>query len=158
MKRHIIVLVVIAALFSACKKSASGGGIGTSSWTFGGTSYSAASVVYSTAGGIGELSAGATGATATSTNGLVFTFITIPTASEQALITDTYAMGTVLVETTNTSGSAFTSYTNGPTNVKANITISGGKISAGFPGTIWLHNINNVNDSLPLTVGNISQN
>jgi hypothetical protein len=39
----------------------------------------------------------------------------------------------------------------------ANVTINAGKISVTFPGKIWLHNVQNFNDSAQVSVGTITQ-
>jgi len=55
------------------------------------------------------------------------------------------------------SGTTTTFYLNEETNVMANVTVNNGKISVSFPGTIWLHNLANTNDSAQLSVGTITQ-
>lgn len=159
MRTQFLCLLALVTLLGGCKKSVSGGGSNAAnSWTFGGKSFKAASVVYASSGGVGQLTATAAGATASSGDGLIFTFYIAPTSNVQLLITDTQTPGTAVVATAHLSGSAITGYLNKQTTVKANITVAGGKVSASFPGTIWLYNSTNANDSLPLTVGTISQN
>ncbi|HEV7620125.1 MAG TPA: hypothetical protein VGO09_00255, partial [Flavisolibacter sp.] len=127
------------------------------SWTFAGKSYKAASVAYINGGSESNLSASASGSTSNNSNGLVFTFITPPTQSTQMLITNTNDPNTVFVSTSNLTGTTTTFYSNDVTTIKANVTVNNGKIGISFPGTIWLHNDSNFNDSAQLSVGTITQ-
>jgi hypothetical protein len=73
------------------------------------------------------------------------------------LITNTGDSNTVMVTTSNLTGTVTTFYTNDITNVKASITVNSGKVSATFPGKIWLHNVMNFGDSAQVSVGTIKQ-
>ena len=157
MKKKLILYSTLALLLGACKKNNDDKGSAANTWNFRGTDYTAATVMYVDAGAQANLSAGATGATATSADGLVFLFLTPPTASGQMPITDTMDPNTVMVSVSKLSGTTTTFYTNAETNVQANITVSGGKVSASFPGSIWLHNMSNYSDSAQLSVGTITQ-
>jgi hypothetical protein len=157
MKKNLILCSCLALLFAACKKDHDDSSNSANTWTFKGNTYKAATVVYVDAGGQANLSAGATGATATSADGLAFLFNTPPTTSGQMLITDTGDPNTIMVSTSNLTGSLSTFYLNGETNVQANVTVSGGKVSVSFPGSIWLHDMANYSDSAQLSVGTITQ-
>lgn len=154
--RKIILICSTVLLVTACSKKNDNNN-SSNTWTFKGTSYKAASVTYINPGSQSNLSASATGSTSTSSNGLVFSFVNPPTQSSQMLITNTSDPNTVFVSTSNLTGNTTTFYTNDVTNVKANVTVTGGKISVSFPGTIWLHNDSNFNDSAQLSVGTITQ-
>ena len=160
MKKHIFGLLAIVALFGACKKSVSGSGstVPANSWTLGEKTYKAQNVLYVAMGGSSELAATATGGSTSSADLLNFSFITEPTSSQHALITNTNFQGTVLITASHVSGSTYSFYKNGATSVNANITVANGKVGVSFPGAIWLHNLSNENDSLQLTVGAITQN
>jgi hypothetical protein len=157
MKKKFLLYSTLALLLGACKKDHSDTNNSANTWNFKGTNYTAATVVYVDAGSQANLSAGATGATATSADGLVFLFTTPPTSSGQMLITDSLDPNTVLVSISKLSNGTTTFYSNAETNVQANITVSGGKVSASFAGSIWLHNMNNYSDSAQLSVGTITQ-
>jgi len=158
MKKNLILCSCLALLvLAACKKDHDDSSNSANTWTFKGTSYTAATVVYVNAGGQANLSAAATGNTATSGDGLAFLFITPPTTSGQMLITDTGDPNTIMVSHAKMSNSSTTFYANGETNVLANVTVSGGKVSVSFPGSIWLHDMANYSDSAQLSVGTITQ-
>jgi hypothetical protein len=157
MKKSLILSLSLALLLSACKKDHDDASNAANTWNFKGTTYTAATVMYVNGGSASNLSAGATGATATSADGLTFAFVTPPTSSGQMLITDSGDPNTVMVSTSNLSGTNTTFYLNEETNVMANVTINNGKISVSFPGTIWLHNLSNSSDSAQLSVGTITQ-
>lgn len=154
--RKLILICSTVFFVTACSKKNDNSN-SANSWTFKGTKYQAANVTYINPGGQSNLSASATGATSTSANGLVFSFVNPPTQSGQIPITNTADQNTVMVGTSNLTGTTTTFYINDVTNIKATVTISGGKISASFPGTIWLHNASNFNDSAQLSVGTITQ-
>ena len=153
--KQVILYSCIVLLISCSKKNNDVNSSNT--WNFKGTSYKAASVAYVNGGSEANLSASASGSTSNNANGLVFTFMTPPTQSTQMLITNTNDPNTVMVSTSNLTGTTTTFYTNDVTNVKANITVNNGKIGISFPGTIWLHNNSNFNDSAQLSVGTITQ-
>jgi hypothetical protein len=153
--RKIILICSTILLVTSCSKKNDNSNSGNT-WTFKGTTYKAGYVTYINPGSQANLSASTTGSS-TSSNGLVFTFVNPPTQSTQMLITNSGDPNTVLVSTSNLTGNTTTFYTNDITNVKANVTVTGGKISASFPGTIWLHNDSNFNDSAQLSVGTITQ-
>lgn len=158
MKKNLILYSCLALLLGACKKDKDGDGSNPSnSWTFAGTTYKAATVTYVNALGAANLSAAAQGGSATSADGLTFIFMTPPTASGQMLITDSNAPNTVIVSVSKLSGTSTTFYTSGETNVSVNINVNSGKVSASFPGTIWLYNLANSKDSAQLSVGTIAQ-
>lgn len=157
MKKNIILYAFVTLLLVACSKHKDSPETASNSWTFAGTSYKASTVVYINGGGGANLSASAAGSTTTSANGLVFLFTTPPTTSGQMLITDSDDPNTVMVGTSNLSGTTTTFYMNGTTNVNANVAVNNGKISVSFPGKIWLHNMSNFNDSLQLSIGTITQ-
>lgn len=157
MKKSLILSLSLALLLSACKKDHDESGSAANTWNFKGTTYTAASVDYVNGGSTANLTAGATGATATSADGLTFAFTTPPTNSGQLLITDTGDPNTLLVSVSKLSGTTTTFYLNGETSVMANVTVNNGKISVNFPGTIWLYNLSNANDSAELSVGTITQ-
>ena len=157
MKKGLVLFISLALLLSACKKDHNDSGNASNTWNFKGTDYTAATVVYVNGGSAANLSASATGATATSADGLTFAFTTPPTSSGQLLITDTGDPNTLLVSVSKLSGTTTTFYLNEETNVMANVTVNNGKISVSFPGTIWLHNLANTNDSAQLSVGTITQ-
>jgi hypothetical protein len=73
------------------------------------------------------------------------------------LITNTKTANTVMLEVTAASATAKTFYVNDATTIDAYITVSGGKVSATFPGSIWLHNTANYADSIKLSVNTITQ-
>ena len=154
--KKIILCSCIVFLVTACSKKNDSNN-SSNSWTFKGTTYKAAYITYINPGSQANLSASATGGTSTSSNGLVFTFVNPPTQSSQMVVTNSGDPNTVLVSTSNLTGNTTTFYTNDVTNVKANVTVTGGKISVSFPGTIWLHNDSNFNDSAQLSVGTITQ-
>lgn len=156
MKKNLILCVCTIFLLSACSKHNDSGNSSANTWTFGGTSYKAATVVYINAGSAANLSATATGATTTSSNGLTFSFTPPPASSGQVLITNSNDPNTVLVTASILAGTTTTFYLNDVTNINANVTVNG-KVGVNFPGTIWLHNLSNFNDSLQLSVGTITQ-
>jgi hypothetical protein len=157
MKKSLVLFLSIALLLSACKKDHNDSSNAANTWNFKGTDYTAASVAYVNGGSAANLSAAATGATATSADQLTFGFITPPTSSGQLLITDSGDPNTLLVSVSKLSGTSTTFYLNQETNVMANVTVNNGKISVSFPGTIWLYNLANSNDSAQLSVGTITQ-
>src|SRR5690349_238769 len=128
MKKKLILYSSLALLLGACKKDHSDSGNAGNTWNFRGTNYTAATVVYVNAGAQANLSAGATGATTTSADGLVFLFLTPPASSGQMLITDSMDPNTVMVSVSKLSNGATTFYTNAETNVQANVTVNGGKV------------------------------
>jgi hypothetical protein len=146
----------IVILFSSCSKSGSSNS--SSNWSVNGTNYTAATVTYIATGGEANLSAAATGQTATYANGLVFTFLTAPVSSEQVLITDSMDPNTAFVTVTKLSGTTFTSYMSSTSNTKVSINLANNKVSATFSGALWLHNVTNYSDSVKLTVAKITQN
>lgn len=156
MKKSLILYLCLAFLLSACKKDHNDS-TGGNTWNFKGTDYTAATVVYINGGSTANLSATATGATATYAEGLTFVFSTPPTSSGQMLITDSGDPNTVLVSISQLSGTTTTFYVNEQTDVMANVNINNGKISVNFPGSIWLHNLANYNDSAQLSAGTIRQ-
>ena len=87
MKRNLISYSSLALLLGACSKDHGDSSNSGNTWTFAGTTYTAGTVVYVDAGSQANLSAGATGATATSADGLVFLFLPPPTSNGQMLIT-----------------------------------------------------------------------
>lgn len=157
MKKSLVLFLSFALLLSACKKDHNGSGTGANTWNFKGIDYTAETVVYVNGGSAANLSASATGATAISADGLTFAFTTPPTSSGQLLIADSGDPNTLLVSVSKLSGSTTTFYLNQETNIMANVTVSNGKVSVSFPGTIWLHNLANTNDSAQLSVGTITQ-
>jgi hypothetical protein len=157
MKRNMILYACITFLLIACSKHSDKSGSSANSWTFAGTSYKAATVTYINAGGAANLSASASGSTATSANGLVFSFTTPPTTSSQMLITNSNDPNTVLVAASNLSGTTATFFTNSATDINANVTVNNGKVSITFAGKIWLHNLSDFNDSAQVSVSTITQ-
>ncbi len=157
MKRNLILYLSLALLLGACKKDKSDSNTADNSWTFKGVTYQAATVGYENAGAQANLTASATGATTTSADGLTFVFTTPPTTNGQMLITDSQDPNTVVVGVSNLSGTNTTLYLSEETTVKADVSVSSGKVSVSFPGTIWLHNLANANDSAQLSVGTITQ-
>lgn len=159
MKRTILKLSLIALLFSACSKSSDDAtSTNANSWTLGSNTYTAAAVAYQTSGSQAAISATATGYTSTNLNSLAFNFWSIPTNGQQLTINNTYASGTIFVTASKMVNSVITSYSNKATTVKATVTIANSKVSVNFPGTIWVYNNNNANDSLQLSAGTITQN
>jgi len=156
MKRNLILFSCLALLFYACKKHNDNNDSTASSWTFGGVTYKAETVVYDNTGQA-SLSASALGGGSGSGSGLSFLFSTTPTTNGQVLITDSGLPNTVGVGVSTFSGINTKYYVSDATNVKANITITNGKISVSFPGTIWMHNLANSADSAQLSVGTITQ-
>ncbi|MGZ4118635.1 MAG: hypothetical protein ACXVPY_14200 [Bacteroidia bacterium] len=157
MKRNMILYTCITFLLISCSKQSDNSNSSANSWTFAGTSYKAATVTYINGGGAANLSAPASGSTATSANGLIFSFTTPPTTSGQMLITDSNDPNTVLVGVSNLSGTTATFYTNSVTDINANVTVNNGKVSINFAGKIWLHNLSDFNDSAQLSAGTITQ-
>jgi len=157
MKGNLIPYLSLALLLGACKKDKSDSNNSDNSWTFAGSTYKAATVVYVDAGSQANLSASATGATATSADGLTFLFFTPPTSNGQMLITDTGDPNTIMVSASRLSGTNTTFYTSTETNVQASVTVNGGKVSVSFPGSVWVHNMANYSDSAQLSVGTITQ-
>jgi hypothetical protein len=92
-----------------------------------------------------------------SADGLTFIFATPPTSNGQMLITDSGEPNTLLVSASNLFGTNTTFYLSQETTVKADVSVSSGKVSVSFPGTIWLYNLANSNDSAQLSVGTITQ-
>jgi hypothetical protein len=156
MKKSLMLSLSLVLLLSACKKDHDDS-TAANTWNFKGTDYTAATVVYVNGGSTANLSATATGASATSADGLAFVFATPPSSSGQMLITDSGDPNTVLVSISNLSGTTTTFYLNEQTDVMANVTINNGKISVSFPGSIWLHNLANSSDSAQLSAGTITQ-
>ncbi len=157
MKRNMILYACVITLLIACSKHNDSNDASADTWTFAGISYKAATVVYINGGSAANLSASATGGTATSANGLIFSFTTPPTSSGSMLITNSNDPNTVLVGASNLSGTTTTFYVNDVTDINANVTVNNGKVSVNFPGKIWLHNLSNFNDSAQLSVGTITQ-
>jgi len=158
MKKNLILFLSLALLLGACKKDhGDNNNNASNTWTFKGTTYTAATVAYVNGGSAANLSAGATGATATSADGLTFGFTTPPTSSGQLLITDSGDPNTLMVSVSKLTGTSTTFYLNAETNVMADVTVSNGKVSVSFPGTIWLYNLSNSSDSAQLSVGTIVQ-
>ena len=147
----------ITLLLISCSKNSDNANSSANTWTFNGTSYKASTVVYINGGGGSNLSAPASGSTATSSNGLIFSFTTPPTISGQMLITNSNDPNTVLVGVSILSGTTTTFYINSLTDIKANVTVNNGKVGINFPGKIWLHNMSDFNDSAQLSVGTITQ-
>jgi hypothetical protein len=73
------------------------------------------------------------------------------------LITDTGDSNTVVVSVMALIASGNTNYISRKTSVKANVTVNNSKVSASFPGNIWLYNDVNSSDSAQLSVGTITQ-
>jgi len=157
MKKNLILYASIALFVAGCSKSKDSKTSPDNTWTFGGTAYTAATVSYINGGSVANLSASATGATATSADGLVFEFVTPPVSNGPMLITSSDDPNTILVAVSKLSGTTTTFYTNDVTSVMANVMVSTGKISVTFPGKIWLHNMTNFADSAQLSVGTITQ-
>jgi hypothetical protein len=155
--KKIVLYSCISLLLGACSKKDDSPGSSANTWNFAGTNYSAATVVYINAGAQSNLSASATGATATNANGLVFTFMTPPTSSGQMLITNTIDPNTVLVTASRLSGTTATFYSNDATNTSASVTVNNGKVGISFAGSIWLHNDADHNDSAQLSISTITQ-
>jgi hypothetical protein len=154
--KKIVLYSCIGLLSVACKKNNSDNS-SANTWHFAGKAYSAAAVIYLDAGGQSNLSATASGYTATSAEGLVFTFMTPPTSSTQMLIDDSGDANTVVVSTSKLSGTTTTFYSNDVTNVTANVTVNNGKVGVSFPGNIWLHNLADYNDSAQLSISTITE-
>ena len=154
--KKIILCLCIVSLFSACTKKGNGGSSGNT-WHFAGTAYTALTVVYIDAGSVSNLSATASGATQSNANGLVFTFTSPPTTNMQMLITNSNDPNTVLVTESRLSGTTTTFWSDDVTNVMANVTVKNGKVGISFPGTIWVHNESDFNDSAQLSIGTITQ-
>jgi hypothetical protein len=149
-KKSLILYFSLALLPGACKKDQNGSGNSPNAWTFNGNTYQAATVTYSN---YGNLTAATYGATCM----LMFDFTTPPTSSGEMLITDSGDPNTVVVSVgTSTFGVGSALYASGKTNVKTNVTVNG-KISVGFPGSIWVHNRTNYSDSIRLSAGTITQ-
>lgn len=161
MTKNLILYTCLVLLVGACKKdhdnSRPGPSLSPNTWTFNGTTYTAARLQYfymisnQTA-----LEADAAGNTAISGYTLTFTFPT-PYSSGQMLITDTYYPNTVFVSALKLGYPAGTNYFCTKTNVHANVTYNNGKASVSFPGSIWLYNQINSSDSAQLSVGTITQ-
>lgn len=154
--KKVILCLCIVLLYSACTKKGDGGS-SANTWRFDGSSYTASAVVYINGGSESNLSASAAGSTQSNANGLVITFTTPPTTSTQMLITNSNDPNTVLVTASRLSGSTTTFWSNDITNVSASITLQNGKVGISFPGTIWLHNISDFNDSAQLSIGTIRE-
>lgn len=152
MKRNLILYLFLALLLGACKKDKSDSNSADNSWTFKGTTYKASTVMYVNGGPQANLSA-----STSSADGLAFVFTTPPTTNGQMLITDSGEPNTLLVSTSTLFGTNTTFYLSQETTVKADVSVSTGKVSVSFPGTIWLHNLANSNDSAQLSVGTITQ-
>jgi hypothetical protein len=158
MKKNLILYSCLALLLGACKKDHDDNtSHAANTWTFKGTTYKTEMVSYVNSGIHGTLFAGATGGTATSADGIYFTFTPAPTSSVQMLITNSGDPNTVMVEITKLVGVSSTNYRNAETDVQATVSINSGKVSITFPGTIWLHNMSNYPDSAQLSVGTITQ-
>ena len=155
MKRSLILSSCFALLFCACKKHNDNNDSTTSSWIFGGITYNAETVLYDSA--LRNLSALKYGGRSGPKGAVSFGFATAPTGNGQMLITNSSLPNTVGVGASTLSGTTTTYYISGETNVNANIMITNGKISVSFPGTIWMHNLGDPNDSVQLSVGTITQ-
>ena len=156
MKKNLILCSCLALLLGACKKDHDNDAK-TNTWTFNGTTYTAATVVYVDAGPQANLSAAATGNTATSGDGLTFLFVPPPTTSGLMLISDTGDPNTIMVSHARMSNGSTDFYVSGETDIQANVTVNGGKVSVSFPGSIWLNNMSNYDDSAQISVGTITQ-
>jgi hypothetical protein len=157
MMKKMILFASVIFLLSSCSKDNKSTNNSGNTWTFGNTTYTGTLVTYVNAGDESNLASTATGYTATSSNSIIFTFINPPTSSGQIPITNSADPNTVMVSTSNLTGTTTTFYDCDVTGVMASVTISGGKISVTFPGKIWLHNIQNFNDSAQVSVGTITQ-
>ena len=156
--KKIILYSCIALLVAACSKNNDDkSSSSANTWNFAGTNYTAAVVLYVNAGPEADLTATATGTTATSANGLTFTLMPPPTSNTQMLISDSGDLNTVLVTVSKLAGTNTTFYSNAATNTSASITMNNGKVGISFPGSIWLHNDANYNDSAQLSIGTITQ-
>ena len=156
--KKMILYSCIALLFAACsKKDDDKSSSSANTWNFAGTNYTAAAVLYVNAGPEADLTATATGTTATNANGLTFTLMPPPTGNAQMLINDSGDPNTVLVTVSKLSGSNTTFYSNAATNTTASVTMNNGKVGISFTGSIWLHNFANYNDSAQLSIGAITQ-
>lgn len=155
MKRIILFFYIITLCMSCSKKDS--GSSSSNTWSFGGTNYTASAVTYINAGNQSNLSASAAGSTQSNANGLVFTFTTPPVNSTQMLITNSNDSNTVLVTAARQTGTTTTFWSNTITNVMANVTLQNGKVGISFPGTIWLHNESNFNDSAQISISTIRQ-
>ena len=136
MKKNLILYSCLALLLGACSKDHGDSSNSSNSWTFAGTTYKAATVVYVDAGPQANLSAVASGETSTSGDELTFLFVPPPTSSGQMLITDTGDPNTIMVSASRFSGTNIIFYNSTETNVQASVTINGGKVSVSFPGSI----------------------
>jgi hypothetical protein len=151
MKKRLIFYLSLGLLLGACKKDHNDGGNAANTWTFYGNTYQAATVTYISS--IGNLTAATYGATST----LMFAFSTPLTSSGEMLITDSGDPNTVAITVArSTFGIGSVLYFSGKTNVKATVTVNG-KVSVGFPGSIWIHNQSNYSDSTLLSAGTIIQ-
>ena len=156
MKRKLILFSCLALLLGACKKNHDGN-TSSSTWTFKGTTYQAAAITYAVGGTMryGLLTATAAGSNFTFI--LTFRLFPPPTSSSEMLITDTGDPNTVVVSVMALIASGNTNYISRKTSVKANVTVNNSKVSASFPGNIWLYNDVNSSDSAQLSVGTITQ-
>src|SRR5262245_38510514 len=88
MRKNLILFLSLALLSGACKKDHDDKNDSANTWNFKGTTYTAAAVLYVNGGSTANITAEATGTTATSADRLTFVFTTPPTSSGQLLITD----------------------------------------------------------------------
>jgi hypothetical protein len=155
LKKNLALYSCLSLLLFACNKNKDDSS--ANSWIFAGTTYKASSVSYVNDAGVANLQALAPDNKDSSSNELAFAFYTPPAITRPMLITNTKTANTVMVEITVTSATTKTFYVSDATTIDAYITVSGGKVSATFPGSIWLHNTANYADSAKLSVRTITQ-
>jgi len=156
MKRNLTLFSFLALLLGACNKNHESN-MSSSTWTFKATNYQAAAVTYAVGGTMRYGLLTATAASSNSTYILTFRLFPPPTSNGDMLITDTGDPNTVVVSVMALIASGNINYISRKTNVQANVTLSNGKVSASFPGNIWLYNDVNSSDSAQLSVGTITQ-
>ena len=154
MQRTLILLSWLLLATGACKKNHDSSS--SSTWIFKGTTYQATMVTYALGGTYGNYAV--LNATAIGYRSLLsFQFFPLATSNGEMLITDSRDSNTLLISVLDRTSSAGNSYFNGTTSVKANVAIINSKVSASFPGSIWLYNERNPLDSAQISVGTITQ-
>jgi hypothetical protein len=162
-KVYFLTVLFLIGTLSCTKNPAS---IGNNSWTLGGKTYTAGEVAYSVVplslSGTGTVKAGDLNAVIFSTNGPPTATLNFMFQPEPAGIGGKY----LIDGTSNADPEAFISvqskdgniYYSGKPNIYLQVTIiSNDKVSASFPGKIWVYNAFNAQDSLQLSVGTITE-
>ncbi len=154
MKKNLILYSSLTVLLGACSKDHDDSN-NSNTWTLGGTTYKASNVAFFP--GVTPDLIAISGEPANTVDWIDFLFMNSTTTDGQVLITDTHDLNTVQIKVSKLVANVETHYSNGETNVNANVTVKNGKVSVNFPGKIWLHNESNSSDSAQLSIGTITE-